>query len=264
MRKILLIILIFVLVNSLLLGCVQEEKPGIKKSPAIGSNVKYNDVHQEVDEEKSKELSKNMNKEIESELEDGKMDEFKGDELEPPEFIIDLPELPSFPTIELVTPKYKTVRVNWSNDTRIASLALNADAIANGDRQLPVYCIGDVQDVEDFKAKFAGCFSFDRGGQDSFAGVMAEYDEKFFEHNSIIVVYVTSGSGSNRFGVASVNSNNGVFSVEVANTYSPEIGTCDMAGWFMIIEVADEDLNSCVEFAATMQAEIGEKELRPN
>ena len=263
MRKVLSIILIFVLVNSLLLGCAQEAKSDIKKSPVVGSNVKYDDVTKKLDDEKGDEIN-NVNEGIENELEDSEMGEVKDNELESPQFIIDLPELPNFPTIELVTPEYKTVRVNWSNDPRIASLALNADAIANGSRQLPMYRIDDIQDVEGFETKFAGCFSFYGNGEGSFSGIMAEYDEKFFENNSIIIVYVTSGSGSNRFGVSSVSSVNGVFSVEIANTYSPEIGTCDMAGWFMIIEVADEDLNSCTEFKATIQSWFGGKELRPN
>ena len=264
MRKVLSIILIFILVNSLLLGCAQEEKPNIKKSPVAGSNVKYNDINQETDEEKDEGLNKNTNEDIESELEDREMSEVKDNELKQPEFIVNLPELPSFPTIEFVTPEYKAIRTNWSNDPRIKANAINASAIANGERQLPMYRIDDIHDVEDFKTQFAGCFSFDSNGDESFVGIMSGYGEEFFKNNSIVIVYVTSGSGSNRFGVASVSSIGGMFSVEIANIYSPEIGTCDMAGWFMIIEVADEDLNSCTEFKATMQAEIGVKELRSN
>ncbi len=63
-----------------------------------------------------------------------------------------------------------------------------------------------------------------------------KYDEAYFENQILIMVLLEEGSGSNRHKVKSlsiVDDNKWVIDIE---TLVPEVGTCDMAEWHILIE----------------------------
>ena len=82
-------------------------------------------------------------------------------------------------------------------------------------------------------------FSLEHGYDEvpSFEEVVKKYDEKFFENNELLIVYKTSSSGSYRYEVADVVKTNNSLTVYVGQANSPEIGTDDMAGWFLYVEI---------------------------
>lgn len=182
-------------------------------------------------------------------LNDGSMDDI------PQDVIDDLTELGWVNTAEnpVLGLDYNTVSwVNWSDDERIYSSALNKDKVSPGSAQhFPVYKVDTAEEFVDFKKNFCEILSLDNSYDEfpSFEEVTAQYGEAFFEKYSLIIAYVTSGSGSDRFGSGGYEQDENGLSFHVIR-YTPEEGTCDMAGWFLTIYVKDESIADCPKFDA--------------
>ena len=69
-----------------------------------------------------------------------------------------------------------------------------------------------------------------------FADATKEYDEEFFKDHNIVLVLLTASSGSIRYKVENINLNDGVMEINITKK-TPEIGTCDMAGWHVLVEI---------------------------
>lgn len=63
--------------------------------------------------------------------------------------------------------------------------------------------------------------------------IFGVYDEEFFENNFLVIIYIMENSGSNRHSVDAVYANGDVHITRLL----PEIGTHDMAGWHIILEL---------------------------
>ena len=74
-----------------------------------------------------------------------------------------------------------------------------------------------------------------------FADATKEYDEEFFKEHNIVLVLLTASSGSIRYKVANINLNDGTMEINITKK-TPEIGTCDMAGWHIIIETDKQEI----------------------
>ncbi len=68
--------------------------------------------------------------------------------------------------------------------------------------------------------------------------VAHKYDDDFFDRHSLLIVRLTEGSGSIRHRVDKVDYSLGVLYVNIARLV-PEIGTCDMAQWDILITIDD-------------------------
>lgn len=79
-----------------------------------------------------------------------------------------------------------------------------------------------------------------------------EYDDSFFAEHTVLLAYVTAGSGSFRYGIRDVFRDDAALCLNVIQTNHPEAGTDDMAGWFMIAEVLDSDIANITEFDAIL------------
>ena len=66
---------------------------------------------------------------------------------------------------------------------------------------------------------------------------LAAYDDGFFRSSSLIAVTLEEGSGSITHTVESILPVEGGWSINIS-AHIPEIGTCDMAGWLILIETA--------------------------
>ncbi len=63
-----------------------------------------------------------------------------------------------------------------------------------------------------------------------------KYDEEYFKDHILIMVLLEEGSGSNRHNVNSIElSSSGKLNIYI-KTIVPEVGTCDMAEWHLLIE----------------------------
>ena len=73
-----------------------------------------------------------------------------------------------------------------------------------------------------------------------------KYDADYFKEQILTIVLLEEGSGSVRHEVEKVSANNGHAVIQI-KSIAPEVGTCDMAWWHILIEleagvqIADED-----------------------
>ena len=144
---------------------------------------------------------------------------------------------------------------NWTDDSRIYMFALNAGKMYFSSVQhLPIFKFDTLEDLEQFKLNFSEVLAMDAGYDEvpSFEHTTAGYDEAFFEKNALMIVYVSANSGSYRFGVNSVFCDDSSFCIHVEQVNDPEIGTADMAGWFITVAVPDSMVANCTDFDADL------------
>ena len=98
------------------------------------------------------------------------------------------------------------------------------------------------KDTYQFDRQYSG--STDMAGE-VFAG-NGLYDEAFFKNHFLLFIVLEEGSGSVRHKVESVTRVNGSLSVNIVRII-PEIGTCDMAQWHIIVvldrAISDSDID---------------------
>lgn len=148
----------------------------------------------------------------------------------------------------------KVAYANWTEDSRIFE-CLNAETMyISSVRHLPVYKLDTEEDLQRFKETFKNILTLDYGYNEvpSFNEVTAGYDEEFFAKHTVILAYVTSGSGSFRYGIRDVAIGDSTLCLNVVQTNHPEVGTSDMAGWFVMAEVLDADIANITKFDAQM------------
>ena len=145
---------------------------------------------------------------------------------------------------------------NWGDLNEIYAKALNINKMSiSGARHLPIYKFDTLAELEQFKNEVKDTLSIDRGYDEvpSFNDTTAKYDEDFFAENTLMLVYVEASSGSFRYGVDSVYHADGNFCIYVKQTNNPEVGTDDMAGWFITVAVPDSMVADCTVFDADFQ-----------
>ena len=148
----------------------------------------------------------------------------------------------------------KVAYANWTEDSRIFS-CLNAEKMnISSVHHLPAYKLDTAEDLQRFKETFQDILTFDYGYNEvpSFNEVTAGYDEDFFGTHTVIMAYVSSGSGSFRYGIRDVGIDGSALCLNVVQTNHPEVGTDDMAGWLVMAEVLDADIANITEFDAQM------------
>ena len=144
---------------------------------------------------------------------------------------------------------------NWTEESKIYSRALNTGKMAvSSVLHLPIYKFDTLEELEQFKLTFGEVLTMDSGYDEvpSFNDVTADYDEAFFDENALMLVYVSANSGSYRFGVNSVFCNGSSFCIHVEQLNDPEVGTADMAGWFITVAVPNSMVANCSEFDADL------------
>ena len=151
--------------------------------------------------------------------------------------------------------KTRVVYANWTEDGRIFSECLNPSAMAiSSARHLPVYKFETKTDLDRFKESFQDVLTLDQGHDEvpSFNEIALSYDDNFFENHTVILAYVTASSGSYRFGIQEVVLDGSELCLNVVQVNHPEVGTADMAGWFVIAEVLDSDIAGVTVFDAKL------------
>lgn len=141
---------------------------------------------------------------------------------------------------------------NWTDDKDIYIKALNGNKMSEAVPYFPIYKFDTLVELEEFKEEFGDVLTMDGDYNDvpSLNSVTAKYDVKFFEENSVLLVYVEESSGSPRYGVNSVYCDGKSVCINVEKIYNPEVQTDDMAGWFVTVAIPDSMIKNCTEFDA--------------
>lgn len=124
--------------------------------------------------------------------------------------------------------------------------ALNYDKLANDSDSIPVYMLDTLDDLTDFKSNYGkdNAFYYALSDAQSFQKITEEYDESFFNQNSLIIIYFDSEVVFN-YTIDSVdfNGNSVCFHISKPDIMYP--GKLDAySGTFLIIEFSDLYLNN--------------------
>ena len=133
--------------------------------------------------------------------------------------------------------------------------ALNASKLNDSNPwNLPIYKFDTLSDLEKFKSDFGGENGFNYSWDEvpSFNDATKNYDEDFFERYTLMLVYISVGSGSYRFGFKDVTIDGNYFCIHVEQTNNPQSFTDDMAGWFITVAVPDSMVANITEFNADL------------
>ena len=119
--------------------------------------------------------------------------------------------------------------------------ALNPDKLAlSSQRHLPVLKFETREALEAFMWKYVNVSSHSAAGWDEvppFQAVAAQYDEAFFEENTLILVYVPCGNCTHRFDVLHVFQGRGSLSIRIYETTGAEVVADAVANWFITMAV---------------------------
>lgn len=147
------------------------------------------------------------------------------------------------------------------NDLTIYDDALNKELLQSDQRtHLPIFMMDTLEDLEQFKSRYGTVFDLDQGFDNvlSFEGALAkaQFDtEGFFEEYTLLVVFVPASSSTFRFGIKDVASTDTSICIGVEQKNDPEATTCDGAGWFVLMQVEDEEIRNYTSFDAVFDDE---------
>ncbi len=90
-------------------------------------------------------------------------------------------------------------------------------------------------------------------GRDHLKGFLESYDEEFFKENVLVIGHILANSGSIRYSVKDTLAKNGKYIVNM-NVEAPEVGTMDMADWFVVIEEPSSRIEDCIYFSFSVKS----------
>lgn len=152
--------------------------------------------------------------------------------------------------LSLPTPIISHFSHGTINGPAFCAKALNKDLSASKNR-LPVGRIDTADEFEQFK-KTAYILDEDWDDIPSFNDETAIYDGAFFEENSLLLVYITTGSTSYRFALGEVVLEDKSLLIKITETAKPQVFEEMIGNWFIIIPMADNFLQRCEEIDAVI------------
>ena len=150
--------------------------------------------------------------------------------------------------------------VGWSEDPTLYGSALNSDLLqSEPGEHLPIFKIDTLAELEQFKATFETIFDLDQGYDTvlscNAAMSKAQWDrEIFYEKNSLLIIYIPAESGSFRYAIQEVKTTDTSICIHVMQANNPDVITDDMAGWFLLAEVEDEEIQKYTSFDAVLSS----------
>ena len=117
----------------------------------------------------------------------------------------------------------------------------------------PIFKIDTLEELDQFKSKWGNVFDFSRKYDEipSFEDTMekTKWDtEVFYKEHSLLVIYVGSSSGTLRFGVQEIVTTDNSMTIDVVCLNNPEVLTDNMVGWFVFVEITDEEAAKYTSF----------------
>ena len=145
---------------------------------------------------------------------------------------------------------YKTiVSYAGSNVRGVEEAALNSDKLSKQDMvHCPIFKVDTLQEFDEFKSRYDVNYGWDE--IPSLSEATSEYSEEFFSENSLLIVYVKSGSCSLRYGVYDIQKNTDSLTVCIKQINNPDGGDDGMAGWWITVAIPDNELVGCRHYDA--------------
>lgn len=137
--------------------------------------------------------------------------------------------------------------------------ALNSYQMAQSSiRHVPIFRFRSHQELEDFTDRFGKFFSLNQSHEEvpSFNAVAQRFDDTFFEHKNLVLVYLVSNS-TYRYGVDSIYCASNQFTVHVKRTDDSQVYNAESIGWFLTLEVPATMLSGVEQFDADVTGPSG-------
>ncbi len=125
------------------------------------------------------------------------------------------------------------------------------DLKEDGLRQLTIYKIDSLADLERLKNDIEAD-SWYMNALSYVSYIAQNYDEEFYEKNTLFVVHIGWGSSTHKFGVKDVAINDNNLCVYVEPTNNPWVVTDDFVFKYVTVTVSDSEIEGCIEFDARM------------
>ena len=94
------------------------------------------------------------------------------------------------------------------------------------------YVINSVEELNEYVS----------GTYNSFDKAVEKYDEDYFENSALIIAEITKNTGSAKLTIKSIDVKEKVMIIKF-KTRTPNIVTCDMAYWHILVECTQEEAN---------------------
>ena len=144
----------------------------------------------------------------------------------------------------------------WSGEASLYVGALNSDKLQiNHTRHLPIYVFKSKAELDSFINEMEEHLSMDehRDEVPAFTETAAKYDEEFFKDNSLVLVYVTSGSWNTRYSATGFHCDGESFVLKIKETTNTDFGDTAMGGWFVTVVTANSLIDGCSQFDAYLE-----------
>ncbi len=138
---------------------------------------------------------------------------------------------------------------------RIAAQYIRTNGGAEGETYPQSAVIRSPQELNDYVSKKKATFNM---ANKPFEYAISKYTEDYFKSHSLVMILLQESSGSNRHNVRSAEVQDGVLTVTVERIL-PEMGTCDMAQWHILLETAAEFESVKVELVESRAEASSEK-----
>lgn len=147
-------------------------------------------------------------------------------------------------------------RVAWTHGGAFFENALNFEKLEGKyEKSMPIYRVDTKGELNAFKESYNDRLHIDSNDEEK----IAKYNDKFFKDNSLLIVYVESGSGSFEYAFDSISITRESVCVHVIRTNNPKVITHDMAGWLITVAVPDSLLKGCSSFDAVYDGYKGDE-----
>jgi len=123
---------------------------------------------------------------------------------------------PAIPDLNSITILYN--RIDWRDDMDDTTIVHSVSELDKFYEELKAENYNDLDD--DLVSRFTG----------------GQYNDNFFNGNTLVLITFQESSGSNRHKVTSIAEDNNILKIDIDREI-PDIGTADMAGWLIIIEL---------------------------
>ena len=139
----------------------------------------------------------------------------------------------------------KYTRVAWSEEGEniFRKKAVKNDyTVLSSKRAVPTIAINSKDKLDSLIKETEDYFHLSqKTSGESFVSVAEKYGEDFFSDKILLITYVPESSGSITHSVESVSKDSDKLEIYI-KTNEPQVGTADMAGWFISMEISKDDV----------------------
>lgn len=147
--------------------------------------------------------------------------------------------------------------VRYTESDKFLSNALNNEILwMSSSLSYPVHRMDSVEQLENFVDDYRDIFVFDSrydSNASSFIENTSEYDDEYFEENTLFLVYVGTSVMNNAFYASNVRINDDKLEIVISSEQDRYTGDTAMSGYLIAVELSKEVVSGCNVFNAVYE-----------